>query len=99
MRYVALAGAMALALSGCAEFDRLTATLASPQTTQAIANVQAGARALICALSTASAVAGQVESAVAAGQAVIGTTGKIYVASAIVCTSLGGVIAGSGIVK
>ena len=99
MRKIALAGVMALVLSGCAEFDRLAATLASPQTTQAVANLQAGARALVCALSNASAVAAQVEQAIDAGQAVVGTTGKVYVASAIVCASLGGTVAGTAIVK
>ncbi len=99
MKVLAIAGALALALSGCAEFDRLTATLSSPQTTQAVANLQSGARALICALSNASAVAAQVEAAMEAGQAVIGPTGKVYVASAIVCASLGGTVAETGVVK
>ena len=103
MKTLARAGALplclAFGLAGCAQFDQLTTTLASPRTTQAVANLQAGSRALVCALSTVSAVAGRVEDAVSAGQALVGTTGKIYVASAIVCDALGGTVTGTGVVK
>lgn len=104
MKRIVIAGAFALSLAGCQssgldEFQKFVDVLGSPRTTQAVANLQAGAHALVCALSSASAVAAQVERAVDAGQAVVGTTGKIYVASAVVCASLGGAVAGTGIVK
>lgn len=89
----------ALALSGCAQFDSFASTLASPRTTQAVANLQAGTRALVCAVSSAAAVADRVEAAVSAGQALVGTTGKIYVASGVVCDALGGTVAGRGVAK
>ena len=99
MRQFAFASVLTLALSGCAEFERFTAALSSPQTTHAFANLRAGATAMVCALSSAAALAGRVEQAVDAGQAVVGTTGKVYVASSIVCASLGGVVTGAAVVK
>lgn len=99
MKRTLLAAPLVLSLAGCAELDRVTTWLASPTTTQAVANLQKGATALVCAISNIANVAGQVEAAVDAGQAVIGTTGKVYVASAIVCGSLGGTVTGTATVK
>ena len=101
MKTLAFAGALlcALALSACAELDRVAATLTSPQTTQAVASLRAGASALVCGLSSAAAVASRVEQAVDAGTAFIDTTGRAYVASSIVCASLGGVVTGTASVR
>jgi hypothetical protein len=99
MKRILAIGALALTLSGCAQFERFTTYLASPQTTQAVANLRAGAQALVCAISNIANVTAQVEMAVDAGEAVIGNTGRVYVASAIVCASLGGVVTGTATVK
>ncbi|MBS1725017.1 MAG: hypothetical protein JSS66_18920 [Armatimonadetes bacterium] len=104
MKRILLAAPLVMALAGCQSsgldgFQKFVDFLSSPQTTQAVANLQAGSRALVCALSNAAAVATQVEQAVEAGEAAIGTTGKVFTASAIVCASLGGTVTGTATVK
>ena len=91
-KLTAIALCAGLALAGCAQ-------LASPQTTQALANLKTGATLLVCAVANASSVATQIEAAVNAGNALQGTTGKVYVASSIVCDSLGGTVVGKTVVK
>ena len=88
----------ALALGGCAQFDSIVATLSSPATTQAIANLKSGATVLICAVADSAAVAAKVESAVNAGNALQATNGKVLVASATVCDALGGAVTAKTVV-
>lgn len=96
MKHLLCAGALTLAtsLAGCAQFDAAVNDavdwIDAPKTQQAFASLQSGAKALTCAVADVSAVAGEIESGVGAGQSLIGTDGKVYVASATVCTALGG---------
>jgi hypothetical protein len=96
MQHLLLAGAAALAVSlgGCAEFDNAindaVAFIDAPKTQQAISSLKSGATAFTCAVADASALASEIESGVGAGQSMIGTDGKVYVASEAVCTALGG---------
>jgi hypothetical protein len=98
------AGALALAvfLSGCASFDsainNAVAWIDAPATQQAIGSLKSGVTAFTCAVADASAVAKEIESGVGAGQSLIGTDGKVYVASAAVCAALGGTISAQAIV-
>ncbi|MGH6878654.1 MAG: hypothetical protein ACREHV_14930 [Rhizomicrobium sp.] len=98
MQHLLLAGALALAtsLGGCAEFDNAidnaVVFLNAPKTQQAISSLQSGATAFTCAVADVSEVAGEIEVGVGAGQSMIGTDGKVYVASATVCAALGGTI-------
>jgi hypothetical protein len=97
MKHLLFAGAMALAFSigGCAEFDKAingaVAWIDAPATQQALASLKSGASAFTCAVADVSAVASEVESGVGAGQSIIGTDGKVYVASTTICAALGGV--------
>lgn len=102
MKHLLLAGALLVALSGCAEFDQVVdgavAWIDAPKTQQAISSLKSGATALTCAVADASAVAGEIESGVGAGQSIIGTDGKVYVASATVCAALGGTVGPAAII-
>ncbi len=91
--------AMSFNLGGCAEVERFEAFINSPATQQAAATLEKGATALVCSIANAASVAAQVEAAINAGQSVQGTDGKLYVSSAIVCSSLGGKVLGSGVVQ
>jgi hypothetical protein len=86
--------ALAIALAGCAAFDdavnSAVAWIDAPATQQAIGSLKSGVTALTCAVADVSAVAQQIEQGVGAGQSLIGTDGKVYVASAQVCATLGG---------
>jgi hypothetical protein len=96
MQHLVLAGAISLAalLGGCAEFDNAVndavAFIDAPKTQQALSSLKSGATAFTCAVADASAIAGEIESGVGAGQSMIGTDGKVYVSSATVCAALGG---------
>ncbi len=96
---LALIGSAALGLAGCAEVEKLEDFLTNPKTVQAVATLKAGASAFICSVADAALVAQQVEAAIAAGQSVQGTDGKLYVSSSIVCASLGGTVTGKGVVQ
>jgi hypothetical protein len=96
---LALTAFVALGLAGCAEVEKVEDFLTNPQTVQAVATLKAGASAFVCSVADAALVAQQVEAAVAAGQSVQGTDGKLYVSSAIVCSSLGGTVTGTGVVQ
>lgn len=96
---LALGAVAGFALTGCAEVEKVEDFLTSPKTVQAVATLKAGASAFICSVADAALVAQQVEAAIAAGQSVQGTDGKLYVSSSIVCASLGGTVTGSGVVK
>lgn len=89
----------ALGLGGCAEVEKLEDFLTNPKTVQAVAALRAGASAFVCSVADAALVAQQVEAAIAAGQSVQGTDGKLYVSSSIVCASLGGTVTGTGVVQ
>jgi|GEM_PF-2454619 len=86
-------------LGGCTEIDQAETFLTSPKTVQAVATLKAGASAFVCSVANAALVAQQIESAINAGQSVQGTDGKLYVSSAIVCSSLGGTVTGTGVVQ
>ena len=94
MKRVFCAGALALAfcLGGCAGFDQAinnaVAWIDAPATQQAIGSLKSG----VTAFADASAVAQAIEAGVGAGQSLIGTDGKVYVASAAVCNALGGTV-------
>ncbi|HLH13037.1 MAG TPA: hypothetical protein VKV77_14325 [Methylovirgula sp.] len=100
MKYLLLAGV--LALGGCAQFDdavdNIVAWIDAPKTQQAFSSLKSGATALTCAVADASAVAAEIEHGVGAGQSIIGTDGKVYVASATVCAALGGVVGSVAVV-
>ena len=104
MKRVFCAGALALAscLGGCAEFDQAidnaVAWIDAPATQQAIGSLKSGVTAFTCAVADASAVAQQIEAGVGAGQSLIGTDGKVYVASAAVCSALGGTLGPKAVV-
>jgi ABC-type uncharacterized transport system auxiliary subunit len=85
----------AASLAGCAELQQAESFITSPQTQSTIAVLKSGARALICAVANASALASVIETQYA-GQSIIGTDQKVYVTSATVCASLGGTLAGTG---
>jgi hypothetical protein len=100
----AFAGALALALSlgGCAAFDNAidntVAWIDSAKTQEALTSLKSGATAFTCAVANASAIAGEIEAGVGAGQSVIGTDGKIYVASSAACAALGGTVGPKAVV-
>jgi hypothetical protein len=83
MKHLLLAGAIALAatLGGCAEFDAAingaVAFIDAPKTQQALSSLKSGATAFTRAVADVSAIAGEIESGVGAGQSVIGTDGKV----------------------
>ncbi len=94
-----LSTSIALNLCGCAEVEQAEDFLTSAKTVQAASTLKNGASALICSVANAALVAQQVETAIGAGQSVQGTDGKLYVSSAIVCSSLGGTVTGTGVVQ
>jgi hypothetical protein len=87
---------------GCAEFDNVidnaVAFFDAPKTQQAIASLTSGATALTCAVADLSVVTGEIEAGVGAGQSMIGTDGKVYVASATVCAALGGTVGAAAVI-
>lgn len=95
-KHLLLAGALAASLGGCAEFDNAidgaVAFIDAPKTQQAFSSLRSGATAFTCAVANVAAIASEIESGVGAGQSVIGTDGKVYVASATVCAALGGTL-------
>jgi hypothetical protein len=98
------AGALTLAfcIGGCAAFDHAVngavAWIDAPATQQAIGSLKSGVTALTCAVANVSAVAQLIEQGVGAGQSLIGTDGKVYVASASVCTALGGAVGPTAVI-
>ncbi len=96
MSKIFLSIGLVVLLAGCADFERL----ATPDpSTPSFASLRSGAKALVCGVSTAAALAGRIEDAVGAGEAAVGTTGQIYVVSALVCGALGGVVTGASTIK
>ena len=81
-----------LGMAGCAQYNAVISSLGSAETTQAIANLKAGATVLVCAIASISSVTSQVEAAVNAGKAIQTTTGQVLVSSTIVCDALGGTV-------
>ena len=104
MKHLLLAGAIALAFSlgGCAEFDAAingaVNWIDAPKTQQALSSLRSGATALTCGVADVSAVAGEIETGVGAGKSLIGTDGKVYVASATICTALGGTLGPTAVI-
>jgi hypothetical protein len=87
-----------IAMASCAQVNSARDWLASPATQAAAATLRSGAVAFVCAVSNAAAVAAQIENAVNAKAAVIGTTGKVLTVSSIVCTDMiGGRVTGTAI--
>ena len=90
MRLIALAAAL-FGLAGCTQVQNATDYLASPKTTQAANNLRTLATAFDCGLVvTGAALSQNIAEIVNAGDAAIGTTGKVYAVSAAICTALGG---------
>ena len=78
-------------LGGFAQAQKATDYLAAPKTAQAVANLRSLAMAFDCGLVVAgAALSGEIAGIVDAGQAAVGTTGRIYAVSAAICTALGG---------
>ncbi len=98
------AGALALALcvAACAGFDQTVnnavAWIDAPATQQAVGSLKSGVIAFTCAVADASAVAKAIESGVGAGQSLIGTDGKVYVASATACAAVGATLGPQAVV-
>lgn len=113
-----LAAALALAgLAGCSStsnfatnfangINTVTAALSSPQASQAVANLKAGADALICNIASLDAEAAKIETGIAGGSVATidpkSSLGKAYevtstvlTVSQTVCTDLGGAIGGN----
>lgn len=77
-------------LSGCAQIERATDWLASDRTQKAAANLRTLAAAFDCGLvASGASLSQQIARIVEAGDAAIGTTGKVYAVSAAICASLG----------
>ena len=88
-KFLVLAGALALA--GCNGVQKATDYLADPKTTTAATNLKNFATAFDCGIvASGAALSRDIAEIVNAGQAAIGTTGKVYAVSAAVCTALGG---------
>ena len=82
---------LALSLAGCAQAQKATDYLAAPKTAAAAANLKNLAAAFDCGLVVSgAALSGEIAAIVGAGQAAIGTTGRVYAVSAAVCNALGG---------
>lgn len=80
-----------VALAGCNSVQKATDYLASPKTTQAAQNLKNLAQAFDCGLVVAgAALSSEIAEIVDAGEAAIGTSGKVYAVSAAVCVALGG---------
>ena len=101
--FIMTAAACTLVLSGCAQItgdiNTVAAALGSPQATQAIANLKAGATAIACDTSNISNLLAGIAKAV--GGASHGTVvftrdaESVYVASSTLCAAGGGIAAGS----
>jgi hypothetical protein len=104
-----IAAVAAFALAGCAQIgadfaagaksvstgiNEVSGALSSPAATQAAANLQAGATAIACDVSSASAVWTKINAAVKAGQAITRDAQTVYAVSAILCQSFGGTARG-----
>ena len=86
---IILAGA--LALGGCSAVQKATDYLASPRTTQAAINLKNLSTAFDCGLVVSGAALSQnIAQIVDAGDAAIGTTGRVYGVSQAICVALGG---------
>lgn len=90
MKKIALLAVTILSLAGCAQVLAIRDELADPKTVQALAVAKGWSQIVACSVNNAASIAGQIESAVNAGNAVQGTTGKVYTVSSIVCSALGG---------
>jgi hypothetical protein len=98
LTYIAIpliAYSLILNLGGCAAVKSVEANLGSPTATQAIANLKAGATVAICDIAAGSALAGQIETAINAGQSTQGTNLKVLTVSTSVCTALQGTSSGT----
>lgn len=80
--------ALCVAIAGCVQVRDF---LADPKTALALAQAKGWAQVVTCDIANLTAVAIQIEQAVAANKAAQDTTGKVYTVSTIVCQSLGGV--------
>ena len=98
-----LAGAFALAClaSGCAavatatkdaasDIDLMATTLSSPAVTQAVNNLQKGAKAISCDISGLAALTEKITIALRAGTAKVQDAATLYTVSSDVCAALGG---------
>lgn len=79
-------------VAGCAKLQQIEANLASPQATQAAANLKNFVAAGTCFVADVSTLEDQIATLVKANQAAISTSNKVCVASAVVCQSLGGTL-------
>lgn len=90
-------------LCGCAQvasgINQVNGALTSPAANQAVANLKAGAQAIVCSIANISAVATQINADVKAGSAVIKDTQTVYVVSSDVCKALGGTVTGTAVVQ
>ena len=81
----------ALSLAGCAalttDFNSAVNTIDAPATQQAVATVSKVATAVVCAVSSTSSIAQEVEVSAGASK---GATSEVYAISSTICSALGG---------
>lgn len=80
--------ALCVSVAGCVQVRDF---LSDPKTALALAQARGWAQVVTCDIANLTAVAVQIERAVAANKAAQDTTGKVFTVSQIVCQSLGGV--------
>jgi hypothetical protein len=98
--------AVALALSGCqstvstivSDINAVSGALSSSQTTQAAANLKAGAQAIVCDVSGVASLAQTIEKQGLGGKVLAKDTTDVYTVSSAVCSTLGGASVGAATV-
>lgn len=84
----------ALMASGCAQIDQARDWLAQPQTVAAVATLKDATTALVCDVSSGSALALAVEKQIADTTGAQATTSIVYTTSSLVCARLSGQVIG-----
>lgn len=72
--------------------------LSSPAANQAVANIKAGAKAIVCAVPSVAQIADQIAQQTKAGQVAIKDAQTVYAVSSTVCAALGGTSTGTATV-
>ena len=91
----AVALSAALMSSGCSTLQKGVDFLNQPDTRQAVATLKTVATALVCNVSSGSALALAVEKQIANTAGAQATTGIVYTTSSLVCGKLSGQVVGS----
>lgn len=86
---IAFALSLSLVMAGCAQFDAAVNYLASPRFTTATTNLKNVAMAFDCGVVVPlSSLSQQIATLVNAGESAIGTTGKVYALSVLICNTI-----------